>query len=103
MLKESKSIGWIRSGAIWTYTKPPTREERLQETIRTNRELHNQWLAKHPELKLCPECGSDNYETTLLGFFIKEDHYHDPNRRTCGDCGHHWKAKCPACEQEDPL
>ena len=100
MSSELKSTGWIRDGALWSYHKPPTREEKLQQTIRSNKELRDSWMERHPELQSCPECDSGNYGTTLMGWFMTDEHYHDPNRKTCADCGHVWKSICPTCGQE---
>lgn len=38
----------------------------------------------------CPNCGSRNYSTTLVGYFLDEEHpenYKDRNSCTCHDCG----------------
>lgn len=92
---------WIKKGMFWQYKKSPSREEKFQETIRSNAELRNNWVTKYPELKQCPECESKNYTSTLLGSFITKEHYHDPNRKTCWDCGHKWRVTCPSCGHTD--
>jgi len=41
------------------------------------------------EHTLCPDCGSSEYNTTLMGFvldFDKLEDFKDLNRCTCGDC-----------------
>jgi hypothetical protein len=92
MSKESKLPGWTREGPLWTYHKPLTARERWVE----HSKLRESWLQKMGGVS-CPECGSTNYEETLMGFFFDEEHYHDPNRRTCCGCGHQWYLSCPTC------
>ena len=94
MAKESP--GWVREGALWSYNKPPTRRERVLEGIRERKELEAKWREKLGP-KVCPKCSSDSFEEWTIGWFLNEEHYHDPNRKTCGDCGHIWWIVCPTC------
>src|SRR5688572_25837600 len=44
----------------------------------------------HREHAACPQCGSDSFEQTCMGFIIDKNHperYQDRNRATCMDCG----------------
>jgi hypothetical protein len=59
-------------------------------------ELVDKWRKRlGPEAFKCPKCGSDDYAEWLIGWRPSEDHYHDPNRKTCTGCGHHWWVVCP--------
>ena len=50
----------------------------------------------------CPECGSDEYEETTMGWWHFRDkngieHSHDPNRKTCCKCNYVWYDPCLSC------
>jgi hypothetical protein len=101
MVRESKSLGWIREGTLWTYQKPEkelTGVEACLEASRQHKELKDKWRKRLGEEPFhCPECGSGNFMEWLIGWWPSEDHYHDPNRKECMDCGHWWWIVCPTC------
>ena len=99
MSKESKSLGWVREGALWEYQKPPTARDRALENARKYQELRDKWREKIGP-NCCPECGSDLIEEWCIGWWPSEEHYHDPNRKTCDDCGYQWFQSCPTCGQQ---
>lgn len=52
--------------------------------------------------EVCHRCGSDSFEEWTMGVFHFVDmlgimHEHDPNRRTCCNCGQYWYRPCPVC------
>lgn len=52
-------------------------------------EFMDDYLKKHA---VCPECGSRNFSTTLVGFIVNLEHpeeYQDKNSVHCHSCG--WK------------
>ena len=56
-------------------------------TIMTSEEFLKQYGLDH---ELCPKCGSNSYNTTLVGYVLYMDdldNYKDKNRCTCMYCG----------------
>jgi len=99
MSKRSESPGWIRGGALWTYHTPPNPVQQAKKNIRDWKELRAKWRERlGEEVFQCPECGSGNYGEWMMGWWPTEEHYHDPNRKQCEDCGHFWWIVCPTCD-----
>jgi predicted RNA-binding Zn-ribbon protein involved in translation (DUF1610 family) len=78
-------VTYVREGALWVQHKPLTSQE-----------ISAKWREKLGPL-VCPECGFDLIEETTKGWILDEEHYHDPNRKTCLSCGHQWFRPCPTC------
>jgi hypothetical protein len=98
MSNESQSTGWVKEGGFWVYNKPLSDTEQMNENIRHWKKVHADWRKRiGEEAWLCPECGSGNYSEWLIGWWPDDEHYHDPNRKACGDCGHWWWIVCPTC------
>jgi len=98
MSRESKSPGWVKEGGFWVYDKPLSDIEQMNENIRHWKKVHADWRKRiGEEAWLCPECGSGNYFEWMIGWWPDDEHYHDPNRKECGDCGHWWWIVCPTC------
>ncbi len=95
MSSVSKLTGWVRDGSLWSYHKPETREDRHARVIRENQELRRSWKERLADQHVCPDCGSNSYYETLMGWLPSEEHYHDSNRKQCTDCGREWWIVCP--------
>lgn len=64
---------------------------KMLEDIKESRKKSDVFLKEyHRKHKLCPKCGSEKYNTTLVGYPLvagEEDKYKDLNIYTCLDCG----------------
>ena len=79
----------------WETKKPESNEEwqvyiaKFDEKYGPVKKLFFKEYNEHH--RCCPECGSDRYNTTLLGNTLdldKMDEYKDVNKCICLDCGH---------------
>lgn len=102
MSRKSKSPGRSREKdkSLWTYRN--SLRPSLEECGRKAHELRERWKERLGETR-CPECGSDSYFEWLIGWWPDEEHYHDPNRKECVDCGHWWWIECPTCDHNKDM
>ena len=61
--------------------------EHIEESLKEYNEFMLEYKSNH---KYCPNCGSESYSTTLIGFPLysnRKDEYKNKNHCCCTDCG----------------
>ncbi len=88
-------FAWEEKGYMLGQPLPPD----LAENVRKHNKMFADWRERLGEGPFhCPDCGSASYSQWCLGWWPYGEHYHDPNRKTCFDCGREWWIVCPNCD-----